>query len=115
MLGCEFPFNGNDVKSIAKEVKTKQPVFETDELKKVSSTCKDLILQLLKKDKKDRLDVIDALKHKWFEDENVKIQNINLSVDLSKKALDQFTKYSQRSKLYKAIKLLNSKLKTKDS
>jgi len=114
MLACEFPFNGNDVKSIAKEVKSKEPVFETEELKKISGLCKDLILQLLKKDKNERIDISDALKHKWFEKQNQAIQDVNLSFDMSKKAIDEFTKYSQRSKLYKAIKILNSKLKTKD-
>lgn len=66
MILCDFPFNGNDVKSISHEVKNSKPNFNFPEFKEVSPQCIDLIKKMLEKDKAKRLSVTEALKHEWF-------------------------------------------------
>lgn len=66
MIACDFPFNGANVDQLSNEIKTKEVDFSSDEFKSVSEECKDLIRNLLKKDKNERFNVQQALDHPWF-------------------------------------------------
>jgi len=115
MLLCDFPFNGNDVKSISHEVKNSKPNFNHPEFKEVSAECIDLIKKMLEKDKNNRLSVIDALKHPWFEGVSKQINEYKNEDELKVKGTANFSDYTKRSKFYKAIKILTSKINTSDS
>lgn len=90
MILCDFPFNGNDVKSISHEVKNSKPNFNHPEFKQCSADCIDLIKKMLEKDKNVRLDVNSALKHPWFEGVNKQVEYKDESL-LNQKALSSFS------------------------
>jgi len=90
MILCDFPFNGNDVKSISHEVKNSKPNFNHPEFKACSAECIDLIKKMLEKDKNERLDVTSALKHPWFEGVHKSMEYKDEAV-LNQKALSSFS------------------------
>jgi len=115
MILCDFPFNGNDVKSISHEVKNSKPNFNYPEFKDVSAECIDLIKKLIDKDKNSRLSVSEALKHPWFDGVSKAINEYKDEKELKEKGVANFSDYTKRSKFYKAIKILVSKINTSDS
>lgn len=115
MILCDFPFNGNDVKSISFEVKNSKPNFNFQEFKEVSADCIDLIKKMLEKDKNIRIDVAGALKHPWFEGVQKSMLEQKDEAKLNQKAISNFADYTKRSKFYKAIKILSSKINTTDT
>jgi len=115
MLLCDFPFNGNDVKSISHEVKNTKPNFSHPEFKEVSAECIDLIKKMLEKDKNNRLSVGDALKHSWFDGVSKQINEYKNEDELKKLGTANFSDYTKRSKFYKVIKILTSKINTSDA
>lgn len=91
MILCDFPFNGNDVKSISHEVKNSKPNFNFPEFKEVSNECIDIIKKLLEKDKNNRLSVQDALKHPWFEGVSKQINEYKDEKELKVRGVANFS------------------------
>lgn len=98
MILCDFPFNGNDVKSISHEVKNSKPNFNHPEFKECSAECIDLIKKMLEKDKGMRLDVTSALKHPWFEGVSKSTVEHKDEAILNQKGVASFSDYTKRSK-----------------
>jgi len=87
MLACNFPFNGNNVNELQKEILNNEPNFSIPEFKHISSECKDLISNMLCKDRHKRYNVNECLSHNWFH------LNKNNSIDdIQRSLLDSKTK-----------------------
>lgn len=112
MIACEFPFNGDGVDQLSAEIRNNEPNLSSEEFQNCSEDLRDLILNLLAKDKEKRFSVEDALNHKWF-GADLK-SNTKIDQATKDKALKNIHNYKNVSKLYKAVKMLNSKMSTDD-
>lgn len=74
MLCGYQPFSSKYVLELIEIIKQKEIYFECDVWDRVSPTAKDLIGKLLEKDPNKRLTIVNALRHKWFNEpaENLK-------------------------------------------
>jgi len=90
MLVCDFPFNGDSVEQLSREIKKKEVEFTKNEFKNVSKEAKDLISKLLEKNKDKRYSIQDALNHEWFKTNDFKESNIELDDSQKNRILRSF-------------------------
>lgn len=97
MLGRHLPFDStNDEeigrKTIYKEINFNHPVWST-----VSEEGKDLISKLLIKNRKDRINIKDALDHPWISGQDPAINNLRRKSGDAGNKLMEFIAYSHNN------------------
>ena len=71
LLSGSLPFDHESQKETIKMTLESKLEFDLACWSNISPHCKDLLVQLLTKDPKRRINLDDAMKHKWFEGLNV--------------------------------------------
>ena len=67
MVSGKLPFNSEDENEIARQVVYDEPDYEKNPVwRSISSECKDFIKRLLNKDQNKRMNIKEALEHKWI-------------------------------------------------
>ncbi len=66
LLSGSLPFDHNDQKELMRMTMEDQLKFELNAWDKITSTCKNLIIELLKKSALQRISLDEALQHSWF-------------------------------------------------
>lgn len=94
MLGRHLPFDSKDDKEIGrktiyKEISFTHPVWST-----VSVEGKDLISKLLAKNRKERIQIQDALDHPWMSGADPNITNLRRKSHQEGDRIMQFVAYS---------------------
>ena len=78
MLVGTPPFNGEEDDDILNAVKIGHYDTTLPQYQRLSPSAKDLMSKLLKYQPKDRITAEDALKHPWFDTEDIKRINVTL-------------------------------------
>jgi len=100
------PFYGRDNKEILKKIIKAKVIFPKGQ--KLSSSAKDFIRKLIKKNPKTRMSAKEALQHKWLRGDAA-------TEDLGRELVDSLSNYSGASKLKKVlVRMLASQLTKAD-
>ena len=67
LLSGKPPFYGQDQKEVYNSILNSPLRFDDDTWKEVSTTAKDFLQKVLKKNPEERLSSIDALNHPWLQ------------------------------------------------
>ncbi|SOS80489.1 calcium-dependent protein kinase 5 [Plasmodium sp. gorilla clade G1] len=114
ILLCGYPpFNGKNNDEILKKVKKGEFVFDSNYWARVSDDAKDLICQCLNYNYKERIDVEQVLKHRWFK--KFKSNNLIINKTLNKTLIEKFKEFHKLCKIKKlAVTCIAYQLNEKD-
>ena len=102
LLSGELPFYGQTESQITSNILTGQYSFDSPIFNAVSANAKDLIAKCLMYNKSKRINIKDALKHPFFNND-IDPHNIFQETIDSSEVLNALTKFSKQSKFYQAV------------
>ena len=102
LLSGELPFYGQTEAQITSNILNGKFSFDSPIFNRVSNNAKDLITKCLMYNKNKRINIKDALKHPFFNND-IDPHNIFQETFDSTEVLNSLTKFSKQSKFYQAV------------
>ena len=102
LLSGELPFYGQTEAQITSNILNGKYTFDSSIFNTISSNAKDLIRKCLIYNKSKRINIKDALKHPFFNND-IDPHNIFQETIDSSEVLNSLTKFSKQSKFYQAV------------
>ena len=102
LLSGELPFYGQTESQITSNILNNKYTFDSPIFNHISPNAKDLIRKCFIYNKNKRINIKDALKHPFFNDD-IDPHNIFQETIDSSEVLNSLTKFSKQSKFYQAV------------
>ena len=99
LLSSYFPFSGESIEEIKNKILLGKFIFDYDKFIGISEDAKDLIKKCLKVDKDLRINLLDTVKHPFFDD----LKDSNVYLIDEKKILENLKNQKERPIFYQMV------------